>query len=212
MNAAEPAATPLLRPSFDLIDAAFLGRLERTAAAALPEQVLPAVEPAAVSPVVPPTGVTVEPVPDLEPDSVLDRLLRLVPDAWERVADRIEAAGRQGHRVIAFAGGRRGEGRTTLMAGVAATLAARGRPVRCMTPGQAVPCGNVDREMPMLVDAGVWFPPGPLRMDRIAALAQGCDAVILVRRADEAPCPARGEALVHVGVACLGEVETFADP
>jgi hypothetical protein len=38
----------------------------------------------------------------------------------------------------------------------------------------------------------------------------GCDAAILVRRADREPAPARAAALAAVGVTVLGEVVTFA--
>jgi uncharacterized OB-fold protein len=37
----------------------------------------------------------------------------------------------------------------------------------------------------------------------------GCDAVIIVRRADQPPCPARGAAVESIGLELLGEVVTF---
>jgi hypothetical protein len=69
-----------------------------------------------------------------------------------------------------------------------------------------------DAETIVVVDAGVWFPPGPIRIAPLSVVARYCDAAILVRRADEAPCPSRGAALARVGVECLGELETFVAP
>lgn len=196
----------MIAASFDSIDAAFLQRMEQ---AAPPEPI--AAAPAAADPDGSADEASV-PLACAEPDSPLGRLLRLVPDQWSAVADRIEAAAAAGQRVIAIVGGRRGEGRTTLVQGAAATLTARRQPVRCVVPGDLGGLEWRGREMITLVDAGIWFPPGPVRMERIVGLAQGCDAVILVRHAADPPSPARGEVFARLGVACLGEVETFATP
>lgn len=190
-------------PLVDVIDAAFLDRWAR---ASLAEPVADAA-PAAQRP-----DGDAESTPAaafVTAGSPLDRLMRLVPDQWAAVADRIDAAVAVGQRVIAFVGGRRGAGCTTLVAGAAAALSARQRAVRCVTPADLSTLEWGGRDLITLVDAGIWFPSGPLRIKRLAALAQGCDAVILVRHGADPACPAHGEALARLGVACLGEVETF---
>jgi hypothetical protein len=68
-----------------------------------------------------------------------------------------------------------------------------------------------DRADIVIVDAGNWFPPGPIRRHQVSRHAFGCDAVILVRRADFPPCVAHAESLAAIGLRVLGEVETFAD-
>lgn len=195
-------------PTVDIIDAAFLGRLD-----AAPVVVQPPV--ADDDPIHETHGPAEPPFVNrsfVEPGSPLDRLLRTVPDQWDAVADRIEAAAAAGRRVIAVVGGRRGEGRSTVVAGTAATLAARGRSVRCVAPAELAMLSWGERNIITLVDAGIWFAAGPLRMERVASLAQGYDAVIFVRRAADPPCPAVGDALARLGVSCLGEVETFSAP
>jgi hypothetical protein len=70
--------------------------------------------------------------------------------------------------------------------------------------------GN-DRRI-VLIDAGVWFPPGPIRRQKLVQESVGCDAAILVRRADREPVAARATALAALGMSVLGEVVTFAAP
>jgi len=201
MNA---VASPM--PSLDPLDAAFVLRFAAPTAAPRghePDEsrAHPGENQAAHPPPV---------VAEVEAASVVGRLLASSAAEWQRLADHVEEACRRGSRVIAVAGGTRGEGRTTVVDGVVATLRARGRaPVRV---DEGAICQRVapDRDSVVLVDAGVWFPPGPIRAARVMALAQGCDAAILVRRAEEPSCPARADILAHIGVRCLGEVETFA--
>jgi hypothetical protein len=61
----------------------------------------------------------------------------------------------------------------------------------------------------VLVDAGVWFPGGPLRRSWLQSQSIGCDAAIVVRRAGQPECPARGAALESIGLKVLGEVVTM---
>jgi hypothetical protein len=145
--------------------------------------------------------------------TLVERLLRVVPKAWARLAQRVEDAHRDGAEVIAIAGCRRGEGRTTLVECLTRTLAARGR---CVESQERVPleisaAGREDRRI-VLVDAGVWFPGGPLRRAWLERQSLGCHAVILVRRAAEPACAARVTALEAVGLKVLGEVLTMAPP
>jgi hypothetical protein len=144
---------------------------------------------------------------------LVDRLLRLVPQAWAHLAQRVEDAHRDGAEVIAITGARHGEGRTTLVECLARALAARGRRVErhIHAPLELTPAGR-DGGSIVLVDAGVWFPGGPLRRAWLERQSMGCHAVILVRRADQPPCEARGAALEAVGLKVLGEVLTMTPP
>jgi len=156
-------------------------------------------------------------VVDPDADTLVDRLLRAVPQAWANLAQRVEDAHRDGAEVIAVTGARRGEGRTTMIECLSRTLAARGRHVECRA---SVP---LELSMPsastgdrggciVLVDAGVWFPGGPFRKAWLARQSIGCQAAILVRRADQPECAARGVALEAVGLKVLGEVLTMVPP
>jgi len=145
--------------------------------------------------------------------SLVDRLLRVVPHAWAHLATRVEDAQREGAEVIAITGARRGEGRTTLVECLTQTLVARGRRVECLdrAPLELASTGR-DGGRIVLVDAGIWFPAGPLRRAWLERQSLGCHAVILVRRADQPACEARAAALEAVGLKVLGEVLTMTQP
>lgn len=137
-----------------------------------------------------------------------------VPAAWAAIACELEAAAAAGCRVIAIVSVRRGEGCSTVAHGAVRALEARGRRAACVTrsPLQvAARDAQVDAAEIIVVDAGSWFPPGPIRRHHVARQAFGCDAVILVRRADRPRCDAHAEAVAVIGLRVLGEVETFAD-
>ena len=147
---------------------------------------------------------------------LVDWLLQTAAPQWVAVAETVEHVVAEGLRVIAVAGGARGEGRTTLVEGLTATLRARGWQVVATSgplaeAGEELFNGVTDRPV-VIVDAGVWFPPGPIRRDRLATLSVGCDAVILVRRAAQPPSPARVAAIEQTGCRLLGEVLTFEEP
>ena len=153
------------------------------------------------------------PVTDDAMGTLVDRLLRVVPDAWSHLAKRVEDAHRDGAEVIAITGARRGEGRTTLVECLTRTLVIRGRRVEChdrASLDRAAVGG--DGSSIVLVDAGVWFPGGPFRRAWLERQSLGCHAVILVRRADQPACEARGAALEAVGLKVLGEVLTMMPP
>lgn len=150
---------------------------------------------------------------------MVERLLALAPEEWKSLTDHVEAARQRGRRVIAVAGGRAGEGRTTLVRCLAATLRARGREVRCVEPHEiAVAAAGSDGLGPthdkriVLVDAGIWFPPGPIRRSLVQVVSLGCEAAILVRRAGASGGLARQAALEALGIEVLGEVLTFSRP
>lgn len=136
-----------------------------------------------------------------------------VPAAWAAIAVELEAAAAAGCRVIAVVSVRRGEGCSTVAHGAVRALRARGRRAACVTkPPLQVTAHDpqVDAAEIVVVDGGSWFQPGPIRRHHVARQAFGCDAVILVRRADRPRCDAHAEALFAIGLRVLGEVETFA--
>lgn len=149
---------------------------------------------------------------------LVERLLAAGREQWAALADEVETARLAGHRAIGIAGGERGEGRTTLVACLAQTLRDRGREVVVLVAGMAamgprgVPIdgGRLHDRRIVLIDGGIWFPAGPIRRQRLLMASLGCDAAILVRRADRTAAPAWAAALSATGIAVLGEVVTFA--
>lgn len=211
--------------TLDSLDQAFVDAwLSRTATPPDSTEITAPVDPAPTAPAPPaPNARTVPAAPaaslgDIEGGGLIDQLLQSGHDQWAGLADEVEAARLAGHRVIAITGGERGEGRSTLAVCLARTLQARGREVALLAEGDAVagasgqPAGGgqLHDKRIVLVDAGLWFRPGPIRRQRLAVASLGCDAVILVRRTDRPPVPAWAAALAAVGVAVLGEVLTFA--
>jgi Mrp family chromosome partitioning ATPase len=161
-------------------------------------------------PVDPPVAVAIA-----EEPSLIDRLLVAGQEQWECLADEVEVARRDGHRVIAVVGGEPSEGRTTLVDCLARTLRDRGRDVTVLASADDatdLDSGHGNDRRIVLIDAGVWFPPGPIRRQLLVQESVGCDAAILVRRADRDPVAARATALAALGMSVLGEVVTFASP
>ncbi|GDX96736.1 hypothetical protein LBMAG47_24010 [Planctomycetia bacterium] len=203
--------------SIDAIDAAFLGRWGQDAGPpsavhasdSRPEPLVAAhgqPVPACVASSIP------EPTPaSVMRGSVLEQLLAAARPQWNRLAETVEGARSRGRRVIAVTGAERGEGRSTLVAGLVHVLRARGRDVVEIGPEQIG--GSVepthDKRI-VIVDAGIWFPPGPIRRQRLIVASLGCEAAILVRRADRQPAPAREVVLESLGIEVLGEVVSFA--
>ncbi|MFM8952291.1 MAG: hypothetical protein ACKOOF_04415 [Planctomycetaceae bacterium] len=153
-------------------------------------------------------------------ESVVDRLLRAAWPEWNSLAAHVEAARLRGRRVCAVAGGEPREGRTTLVECLAAVLRERGRDVSCTTPRELAAAaasnpghsrGHSHDKRIVLVDAGIWFPPGPIRRQWLARSVVGSEAAILVRRADRPSAAARHTVLESLGIEVLGEVLTFTD-
>lgn len=214
--------------TLDAIDRAFIARWQSRGPAA-PSSRPQAAQPAATlaPPPVPPEEVAEQrleapppPCDDLGDPDLVARLLVAGGRQWTALADEVEAARLAGHRAIGIAGGERSEGRTTLVACLARTLRDRNRDVVVLASGMAaagsrgLPAdgGRLHDKRIVLVDAGIWFPPGPIRRPRLMMASLGCDAAILVRRADREPALAWAAALAAVGVTVLGEVVTFASP
>ena len=217
--------------TLDAIDRAFVARWQARGHAR------PPIRPPVVEPAAPPPPTTYQ-HPDREPDpgepglprlhgvaeaelgdpDLVSRLLVAGGRQWTALADEVEAARLAGHRAIGIAGGARSEGRSTLVACLTRMLRGRGRDVVVLTAGMAAAeargaatgGGRLHDKRIVLVDAGIWFPPGPIRRQRLVMASLGCDAAILVRRAADEPAPAWAAALAAVGVTVLGEVLTFA--
>ena len=207
--------------TLDPLDKAFVARwhsrIPRPTAPAQPTQSPPA-QPAASGEASPQRhGVDAQAATVSVSDPLVVRLLTTARGQWHALADELESARQAGHRVIAITGGERGEGRTTLVTCLQTVLRDRGRDVVVFTPHDlaaaddgVVGGGRLHDKRIVLVDAGVWFPPGPIRRGRLLVASLGCDAAILVRRANRNPAPACATALAAVGVEPLGEVVTFA--
>lgn len=192
--------------TIDFIDRAFLHRLTK-----------PIVAMSTAAVVAPPDSVSgeAESLPSLPEDPILARLLATCPEQWAHLAERVEAAFEAGNRVVAVAARSRGDGCSMTVRGLARVLQARGVRVTCRVrvTGSTSDFRHTDASGEhVLVDAGVWFPPGPLHRGRLARAVIGCHAAVLVRRAERQPCTAHEAALMALGIRVLGEVVTFADP
>lgn len=205
--------------TLDMLDAAFVARWQTwTTVPPPPQPCVP--DPVAASALAPPPVQDEPPVaPVLDDRSLVERLLAAAPQEWDALAGHVELARNRGRRVIAVAGCERGEGRTTLLQCLATALRTRGRDVVCVEPvdmaaaaAAAAPGGGVSHDKRIvLVDAGIWFPPGPVRRQVLMVASQGCEAAILTRRADRPGIGSRATMLASFGVEVLGEVVTFTE-
>lgn len=206
----------------DGVDQAFLARWNALACcpAAPAACLLTSVEPSPL-PALPPAPAavpTAEPAaPDLVPavpvaaaDDPVDRLLATAADEWAGLADEIEAARRRGRRIVAITSSERAAGCSALVEGLVRILRRRGRDAVGL-PASALPVDGPGHDKRIvLVDAGVWFPPGRISRQRLLVTTAGCDAAILVRKAGRPAPAAWGPALQAIGVEPLGEVISCA--
>jgi hypothetical protein len=146
----------------------------------------------------------------------IGRLLDAAWNEWSALADEIESARGRGRRAIAFVACERSVGCSTLVEAVVRILRDRGRDAISRDGSglsMDVPTGDRgpthDKRI-VLVDAGVWFPPGRIHRQRLAAASIGCDAAILVRRPGREAPASWGVVLEAIGVEPLGEVVSFA--
>jgi len=206
--------------TLDMLDAAFVARWQTwTTVPPPPEPGVPDIpSPVAASASAPVPAQAEHPAaPTLDERSLVERLLAAAPQEWDALAGHVERARNRGRRVIAVAGCERGEGRTTLLQCLATALGKRGRDVVCVEPvdvaaAAAAPGGGVSHDKRIvLVDAGIWFPPGPVRRQVLMVASQGCEAAILTRRADRPGIGSRAAMLGSFGVEVLGEVVTFTE-
>lgn len=193
--------------TLDALDHAFLERWEALAVPAA------GAAPACPQPTAPADGADRE--PEMEPDrsGLVARLLEAAPAEWNAVAAEIEAARTRGRRAIAITAAERSVGCSTIVSALAHVLRRRGRRVVSCSGADAATDqalgGPAHDSRILLVDAGVWFPSGPIRRQRLIAASIGCDAAILVRHADAPPLPAWTVALEAIGVEPLGEIVSF---
>ena len=160
-------------------------------------------------------------------DPTLLQLLEQFPSQWAAVATAVEQARQNGTRVIAVAGHQQGEGRTTLVRGLTLLLAERGWRVACFASASAWwqelvgDAANWQQRLPeavtaddlVLVDAGIWFPPGPLQPQQLQLKMFGFDGALLVRRHALPANPARDGVIANAGLQAVGEIVSFApDP
>jgi hypothetical protein len=142
----------------------------------------------------------------------VDRLLESAPSEWCAVADEVEAARGRGRRVIAIVSCDRDAGAATLVDGLVRVLRQRGRDVIAGTRHEPPTVGPTHDRRIVIVDGGIWFPPGRIHRQRVAVASAGCDAAILVRRADREPRAAWSAVLEALGVEPLGEVVSLPPP
>lgn len=158
-----------------------------------------------------PSSASSAPAPD-EDSGLVGRLLEVARADLCAVADEIEAARRRGRRVIAITACERGAGCSTLVAGLLRVLTSRGIDARSGNGDGPPHDGPTHDRRILLVDAGVWFPPGRIQRRRLLLASVGCDAAILVRREDRPAPSGWSVALEAIGVEPLGEVVSFAAP
>jgi hypothetical protein len=143
-------------------------------------------------------------------DDPVDRLLESARSEWHSLADVVEAARGRGRRVIAIVSCDRGAGASTLVAGLVRLLRRRGRDVVEGVRHEPSFGGATNDRRIVIIDGGVWFPPGRIHRQRVAVASAGCDAAILVRPAEREPPAAWSSVLEALSVEPLGEVVALA--
>lgn len=174
--------------TLDSLDAAFVDRWH--AATAIP----------------PPTTATVIPPPL---DDFVDRLLAAAPAAWAGLADEVIAARSRGRRTIAVVACERAAGCSTIAEALVRFLRRLGRDAEVCAATAASPTGPTHDKRIVLVDGGVWFPPGRIHRHRLLVASSGCDAAMLVIRSGGRAPAAWSTCLAAIGVEPLGEVRSF---
>ena len=196
--------------TLDFLDAAFVDRWQTSQAPAvgIPPAVTRA-EPPVSMPTAAPGIASAQPS---EADDFVGRLVAAARPEWEALADEAIAARSRGRRAIAIVACERAAGCTTLAAGLARVLRDRGRDaVEC--PAIAIPSTGITHDKRIvIVDGGVWFPPGRINRQRLLVVSSGCDAAILVVRSGHRPPACWSTCLEAIGVEPLGEVVSFVPP
>lgn len=202
--------------TLDFLDAAFVTRWQASLSPAMPVPPALAADPAGIS--APPAAQTaplVATVGTFAPtaaDDFVGRLLAAARTEWEALADEVIAARDRGRRVIAIVACERAAGCSTLAVGLVRVLRGRGRDaVDCSAVAIASAGAPHDKRI-VIVDGGVWFPPGRINRQRLLVSSCGCDAAILVVRSGHRPPAAWSTSLEAIGVEPLGEVVSFVPP
>jgi hypothetical protein len=190
--------------TLDFLDAAFVDRWQ----AATPH--VGVAEPVTTEPVEAETVTDEIAAPTA--DDFVGRLLVAAPAAWATLADEAVAARSRGRRTIAIVACERSAGCSTLAAGIVRVLQQRGRDA-VVCAAAAVPlAGPTHDKRIVIVDGGVWFPPGRIHRQRLLLTSSGCDAAILVVRSGGRAPPGWSACLEAIGVEPLGEVVSFVPP
>jgi len=142
-------------------------------------------------------------------DDFVGRLLAAARTEWEALADEVVAARGRGRRAVAIVACERAAGCSTLVAGLVRVLHERGRDAIACASDAIPTTGATHDKRIVLVDAGVWFPPGRINRQRLMVASSGCDAAILVVRSGRRPPIAWSTCLEAIGVEPLGEVASF---
>jgi len=187
--------------TLDFLDAAFVDRWQASLPTAIPAA--PALAP--VAPALPPATTIASPAAD----DFVDRLLAAARTEWETLADEVVAARGRGRRAVAIVACERAAGCSTLTAGLVRVLHERGREAIACGSGAIPTTGATHDKRIVLVDGGIWFPPGRINRQRLLVAASGCDAAILVIRSGRRPPAAWSTCLEAIGVEPLGEVVSF---
>lgn len=203
--------------TLDFLDAAFVTRWQASLSPAMP--VPPAVAAAEAAEVAaPPAAETMPPVAHVTTlespatDDFVGRLLAAARTEWMALADEVIAARDRGRRTIALVACERAAGCSTLSAGLVRVLRGRGRDaVGCSAMATASAGAPHDKRI-VIVDGGVWFPPGRINRQRLLVSSCGCDAAILVVRSGYRPPAAWSTSLEAIGVEPLGAVVSFVPP
>jgi hypothetical protein len=190
--------------TLDFLDAVFVDRWQASLGTPIPAA--PAVAP--VAPALAPVATIAAPAAD----DFVGRLLAAARTEWDALADEVVAARGRGRRAVAIVACERAAGCSTLVAGLVRVLHARGRDaIACASDAIPTTAATHDKRI-VLVDAGVWFPPGRINRQRLLVVSSGCDAAILVVRSGRRPPMAWSTCLEAIGVEPLGEVASFVPP
>ena len=198
--------------TLDALDRAFIDHWRSAAVPVVEFAVQPVVE-AMPAPAIPAPAMPAPAMPAADPQPAfgdfVDRLLDAALAEWSGLVDEIEAARARGRRSIAIAACERFVGCSTIVEGLVRLLRRRGRDACGCTAATIPAVGATHDKRIMLVDAGVWFPPGRIHRQRLLIATGGCDAAILIRRSGREPSTAWAVALEAIGVEPLGEVLSF---
>ena len=193
--------------TLDFLDAAFVNRWQTSLPPAVgtPSDMSRAESPVVMPTTTPGTAAADQPAAD----DFVGRLMAAARTEWEALADEAVAARGRGRRAIAIVACERAAGCSTLCTGLVRVLRDRGRDaVGCAAV--AIPStGTPHDKRIVIVDGGVWFPPGRINRQRLLVVSSGCDAAILVVRSGSRPPACWSTCLEAIGVEPLGEVVSF---
>jgi hypothetical protein len=152
--------------TLDFLDAAFVDRWQASLGTPIP--------------VTPPVATIAAPAAD----DFVGRLLAAARTEWEALADEVVAARGRGRRAVAIVACERAAGCSTLVAGLVRVLHERRRDAIACASDAIPTTGATHDKRIVLVDAGVWFPPGRINRQRLMVASSA--KIIRPRLADAA--------------------------